>query len=253
MKELFNLNNREYHPYFSIFEQISQWINFYNQFHYSEMLPKSPQELEKIFRDGLSLISFDEKGNPIGHVGLYPLLDYQLGEKRLRLAELGSWIVHPDYRHLRLNGLTIGETLIKEMLQRFPDLPIIATVKRINSLKGMTREGIGGQALDFNQFSCLSALTCVCSNSSEHFGNKRCLYRRNEGNGIEKGILEINFLNPEEPKMIPCTLIGFNLPAVEQLESDLQSLIFGLERPLINPLTFARVKSFFEDNGVKII
>lgn len=246
------------------FEQISRLIKKHNAEHPDEMLIKDPGTLCQIHQEGLShLIVFNNEA--VAHAALWPLLI----KERLEIYELGTWIVDPRYRHLRINDLTLGEYvasgLLKERAITNSDDPkiisVIATVKKYNSLKGLQKAGF--EAIKFLEYPFLMCLTCTCPNTSEHYHQKSCRYRQpinftqNSINYPESNqsssFTQKNLGN--EPLSISCTLLGYNAYEAEQELRRLYTLycnnpIPETINPFETPLLFPQLKEFYERLGV---
>lgn len=225
------------------FFQVSQLIEEYNLAHPNEMLDKNPEVLQQMYEQGYSIVAVDPN-NPqlvIAHTALYPFnLQSAFG---LRLYEMGSWIVHPEYRHHRVNGFTVGEFVASELISQIKD-PIIATVKRLNTLLAFER--LGFNPIEFNKFPCVSSLTCTCPSSSEHYGFSTCQHRSQIPGKI------INGTNPNEPAKITCTLVGYNLNQLTELEKRLQQQL-GLVGQVLNSDFFQKARERFEQLGIQIL
>lgn len=236
-------NNRLPHD---AFFQISWLINQYNNTHPGEMLPKKPQELKKTYLQGNSVIlPLPEYPRLIiAHAALYPLGLRNL-TGGIELFEFGSWIVHPDFRHHRINGLTIGEHVGQELIKGISD-PIIATVKRENTLKAFKK--LGFLPINFHEYPLTTTLTCVCPLTSEHFHKSSCRHRAQ----IPGKIVEINQQNSNEPKKIACTLMGHNLEKLRELEEILQRRL-GLTYIGLNSVFFRQIREKLEESGIKLL
>jgi hypothetical protein len=222
------LNLEDYYEYFNFlpfdaFEQVSWLIDNYLKTHPDEMLPKTPEEIGTIYKNSLSAIAVNPQ-NPnqvIGHAALYPFdIEKILG---IELYEFGSWIVHPDFRHHRINGLTIGELIGAELLTTANRNPIIATVKRENTLKAFQR--LGFQPLPYSQYPITTSLTCVCPIGGNENG-AFCHYHTREPGEIING-------SNGEPAKIACTLMGYNLDRLNEIENRLQQKL-GLVGQALN-------------------
>lgn len=225
------------------FNQVSTLITGYVQEQPGEMLIKTPEDIEEMYHSGNSVIAVHPE-NPdlvIGYAALYPFgLRENFG---MELYEFGSWIVHPDFRHYRINGLTLGEYIGQSFIDE-KENPIIATVKRLNTLKAF--EKLGFSSVRFQDFPCVSSLTCVCPASSEHFGFNQCQYR-----AINPGEI-INGKSVNEPPKIACTLVGYNLDKLTLLEQQLQQQL-GLIGQSLNSDFFKLARQRLEQIGVKIL
>ncbi|GAB4218939.1 MAG: hypothetical protein Fur009_2570 [Candidatus Microgenomates bacterium] len=226
-----------------VFQQVSQLINEYITSHPGEMLTKTPDAIAETYHNGNSVIAVHPE-NPdlvLGYAALYPFgLEKYFSEK---LLELGSWIVRPNFRHHRINGLTLGEYLAQELIKDIKD-PIIATVKRFNTLRAFQR--LGFSPIKFQDYPCISSLTCVCPTSSEHHGFQSCQHR-----SINPGEI-INSQNQNEPPKIACTLMGYNLEQLNSLEQGLQQQL-GLIGHGLNHRFFQLARQKFESLGVSIL
>ncbi len=203
------------------FDFVSLMIEGHNFNHPDEMLPKKPNELIEIYQQGLSVI-LKKNGQVLGHAALWPLLKNANGE--LQVAEFGSWIVNPNFRHRRINGLTVGEYTATTLLEEV-NIGTIATVKRANSFQGLRK--IGFEPLDFYQFPFITSLTCVCSGKAEHLTKNVCSDRRRINYGLRpNNVVDLDFsLNStsiNEPPKIPCTLMGYNMERLWVIEKELQ-------------------------------
>lgn len=244
------------------FNTISGWIADFASAPESrgEMLPKTPQELEAIHKQGLSHILL-ENGRPIAHAALWPLIDTE----EIKLFEFGSWITDPSFRHYRLNGMTAGELAAFNLLRQIDltQIAVTATIKRKNTEKGL--RSLGGLPISFHNFPFITGLTCTCN------GSDGCSYRRRPNYGetvipLSNGnrIIyqhEDSFTLPTEslePPKLPCTLIGFSLPTLAKIEKELGRLFvetFG--HPLCNngPIdqsTMTQLKVFYQQIGVNL-
>jgi hypothetical protein len=176
------------------------------------MLPKKPEEVKKIYKEGLSVIAVNPENSDqvISHAALYPFgLEKIFG---IELYEFGSWIVHPNFRHHRINGLTIGELIGAELLTLAYGNPVIATVKRQNTMKAFIK--LGFVTLPYSEYPITTALTCVCPIRTD-LHDAFCHYHTKQPGEI------INGLNGE-PAKITCTLMGYNLKELNQLEKKLK-------------------------------
>jgi N-acetylglutamate synthase-like GNAT family acetyltransferase len=195
------------------------------------MLPKTPNQLKKIYQAGLSVIAVNPDGpnQVIGHAALYPFDIKKILE--IKLYEFGSLIVHPDFRHHRINGLTIGELIGTELLAIANGNPVIATVKRENTLKAFQR--LGFQSLPYSQYPMTTSLTCVCPIGGNENG-AFCHYHTRKPGEI------INGTNGE-PAKIACTLMVYNLDRLNKIENRLQQIL-GLSGQALNNqlITLAR-------------
>lgn len=225
-----------------IFQSLSVGINAYAE-KTKEMLPKTSDELMDAFFAGQSCIfvavSQDKEIVPIGHASCSPLYT----NNDTRVIEFGSWFVDDKHRHIRLNGLTIGETVGLSAIEQAQlscqqdgvQPTIIATVKRQNSLKGLER--LGFRKDSFNRRPFTTTLTCVCSDTSEHFGCQACINRRRPGYG------ELHVQNAEQPmgyqfidtqtpngtgvKIIPCTLLVHESSDIDNFEKRMTNTFTG--------------------------
>jgi len=226
MGERFDFEN--YYQYFNFlpfdaFEQVSWLIDDYLKTHPGEMLPKTPDQLKKIYQSGLSAVAVNPQ-NPnqvIGHAALYPFdIKKILG---IELYEFGSWIVDPNFRHHRINCLTIGELIGKELLATANGNPVIATVKRENTLKAFQR--LGFRSLSYSQYPVITSLTCVCPIGGNENG-AFCHYHTRKPGEIING-------SNDEPARIACTLMGYNLDGLNEIENKLQQRL-GLVGQALN-------------------
>lgn len=225
------------------FIQVSQLIENYVAQHSGEMLIKTPEQIETTYRQGNSVIAIhpEDPNLVLGYAALYPFnLKNAFG---IELYEFGSWIVHPDFRHHRINGLTIGEYIGQNLIIN-KDEPIIATVKRLNTLRAF--EKLGFQPIKFQDDPVISTLTCTCPTSSEHHGFSTCQHRsQNPGEIIKRN-------GPNEPPKIACTLVGYNLDQLNELEKKLQQQL-GLAGQVLNSDFFQKARLEFEKLGIKIL
>jgi len=215
MEERFNLE--DYYEYFNFlpfnaFEQISWLIDNYLKTHPGEMLPKTPEEIGTIYKNSLSAIAVSPKdqNQVIGHAALYPFDIKKIFG--IELYEFGSWIVHPDFRHHRIDGLTIGELIGTELLTIANGNPVIATVKRENTLRAFIK--LGFKPIPYNEYPITTSLTCVCSFEGNENG-AFCYYHTRKPGEIING-------SDGEPAKIVCTLMGYNLKRLNELENKLQ-------------------------------
>lgn len=227
------------------FFQVSEMIKQYNQSHPGEMLNKTPQQLRKIYLQENSIIlTLPEYPRlVIAHAALYP---FGLSELTggIELYEFGSWIVHPDFRHHRINGLTIGEYVGKILIENVED-PIIATIKRLNTLKAFKR--LGFEPINFHDHPIISALTCVCPTTSEHFYQSSCIHRaQTPGQIINKDI-------PNEPPKIGCTLMAYNIDRLKELENRLAQTLSLTTQGIISPSFFEEVRIALQENGISLL
>lgn len=226
------------------FDQISNLISEYNATHPGEMLPKTSEQLRKSYELGLSVILILPE-NPklvIAHGALYPFGLSYLTEEGMELYEVGSLIVHPNFRHRRINGLTIGEFILEILTKKLND-PAIATVKRENTKRAFER--IGFLPISFYNFPIITTLTCICS-TSEHFNQLNCRHRTAvPGEKIDEE-------NPNEPNKISCTLMGYNLEKLSDLEQKLAQKLGLITQASINPSFFKQVKMQLNQFGIII-
>ncbi|MGB9883301.1 MAG: hypothetical protein ACPLRN_02185 [Microgenomates group bacterium] len=226
-----------------VFGQVSALITGYVQEHPGEMLIKTPTEIEQTFTGGNSVIAIHPE-NPnlvIGYAALYPFgLNEVLNEE---LFEFGSWIIHPDFRHHRINGQTLGEYVAQNLIDGKEE-PIIATVKRFNTLRALIK--LGFKPVKFQDYPCVSSLTCVCPSSSEHHGFNQCQHR-----SINPGEI-VNGTSQTEPPKIACTLLGYNLEKLTWLEQQLQQQL-GLVGQSLNYNLFQIARQGLEERGLKIL
>ncbi|OGK63021.1 hypothetical protein A2334_01450 [Candidatus Roizmanbacteria bacterium RIFOXYB2_FULL_38_10] len=224
------------------FDSLSQDITGYASKTHSEMLPKEAFELEDTFFAGNSAIFFaaDEQNEviPVGHASCVPLY----ATDNLRVYEFGGWYVKDEYRHHRLNGMTIGETVGLSAIEQTQlncqhdevQPVIIATVKRQNSLKGL--QHLGFIVDSFHKRPYTTALTCSCATSSEHFGCNACLHRRGPENGEKHSIgmggigyefVPITIPNGTDVKKIPCSLLVHESSAIDTFEERMMESFEG--------------------------
>lgn len=243
-----------------VFDTLSRMIAEYANSPVSagEILPKTASELDGIHRAGLSVILQNQEGSPVAHAALWPLL--VLPGQNLSVYELGSWFVAEKYRHQRLNGYTIGEEVVSRLLERLSTrhtenevTAVLATVKRQNSLCGLQRLSL--QPISFHRFPLMTALTCSCHTSSEHFQPKSCEYRRRPsfGESPSHEFSELVLQNGTVAPKIPCTLMA--TPFITQVEARLQSLFHEAAGESINavtPQTMRRLLEFYQNLGVDI-
>lgn len=225
------------------FEQVSQLIAGYVTFHPGEMLIKTPDDIAQTYNSGNSVIAVhpENQNLVLGYAALYPFgLKENFGTE---LFEFGSWIVHPDFRHHRINGLTLGEYIALNLISNIND-PIIATVKRLNTLNAFKR--LGFSPIKFQNHPCVSSLTCVCPTSSEHHGFQVCQHRSQNPGEI------INGQSQNEPPKIACTLMGYNLEQLNSLEQGLQQQL-GLMGHGLNHQFFQLARQKFEKLGISIL
>lgn len=227
------------------FFQVSRLIEEYNESHPEEMLNKPPKKLKEIYLQGNSVILTFPKYPRlvIAHVALYP---FGLSEltNGIELYEFGSWIVHPDFRHHRINGLTIGEYAGKELIKNVED-PIIATIKRFNTLRAFQK--LGFVPINFHDHPIISALTCVCPATSEHFHQSNCLHRAQIPGEIVNGNI------PNEPPKIGCTLMARNIDRLKELEQILAQKLGLTTQAIINPHFFGEVRVALQKNGISLL
>lgn len=228
------------------FDQISNLINEYNTNHPGEMLSKTPDRLREIYKSGLSeiLILPENPELVIAHAGLYPFGLQEL-TGGLELYEVGSFIVHPNFRHRRIDGLTIGEFILQKLLKGRNEEPIIATVKRQNTLRAFERFSF--KPIPFCDFPIVTSLTCTCP-TSEHFNNLNCPHRAK----IPGEKFSNNGLNNEPPK-IACTLMGYNLEKLKELEERIAQKLGLIIEGLINPSFFSEVGNQLNRFGINLL
>jgi len=211
------------------------------------MLPKTPEQIAATFEQGLATIAIDEQQKVIGHASLSPLIDYG----KINIFEFGGWIVNKDHRHERINGLTLGEyiaqlTILNAASQDLTKvIGVIATVKRLNSLKGLKH--IGMLPVNYQNYPFTTALTCVCKSSELHSGSE-CQQRRSELNTLdEKNISQ----------KIPCTLMVHNSGIFQEIEKELTEIYLNQNN---NPLAFDNIdlnlmltlKKFYQPLGIEL-
>lgn len=225
----------EYHQ--GLFDGVSEMIGSYTTAKKTEgeMLPKTPDEIRDIFITGNSTIMVhkidDDHYEPIAHAAMWPLIQHE----NLSIYEFGSWIVADDYRHKRLSDhMTIGEeiavTARQEVINRDEKkgfvVSTIATVKRLNSLKGLIKAGF--EPVRFTDSLVVSTATCTCNTSDNDSPEHACYFRRGENNGEDSGPFSrfIHITKPNgnggSPK-IPCTLVTDDVYRLNQIEHLLES------------------------------
>ena len=249
MGERFDFEN--YYQYFNFlpfnaFEQVSWLISDYLETHPGEMLPKTPEEIEAIYKKGLSVIAVnpDNPNQVIGHAALYPF-----GIKKIlgrELLELGSFIVLQNFRGCEVHKdspegsnktkLTISKLIVIESLKKAGENPVIATVKRLNTLYALQNlkelkrlEGLewldGFQPLSYSQYPMITSLTCVCPIEGNENGAFCYYHTRKPGEIINR--------SNGEPPIIACTLMGYNLDGLNEIENKLQQRL-GLVGQALN-------------------
>lgn len=227
------------------FFQVSTLIEEYNKLHPEEMLNKTPQQLREIYFQGNSIIlTLPEYPRlVIAHAALYP---FGLSEltNGIELYEFGSWIVHPNFRHQRINGLTIGEYVGKKLIENIKH-PIIATIKRLNTLNAL--QTLGFVPINFHNHPIISALTCVCPATSEHFHQSSCSHRAQTPGQI------INENIPNEPPKIGCTLMAYNTDKLKDLEQTLAHRLGLTTQAIINPNFFKQIREALQKHNISLL
>lgn len=243
-REMVKIENRQ--KFSPFFQSLSKDITDYAE-KTKEMLPKSSNELEDAFYAGTSSIFFaqSEAGEiiPVGHASCVPLYT----NNDVRVIEFGGWFVKEEYRKRKLyeNNLTIGETVGRSAMeqaqlscQQVNVKPIIiATVKRANALKGLI-DHLGFRIDSFHRRPFTTALTCVCADTSEHFGCQACVDRRRPGNGelfIQEGaeqskryqFIDIQTPNGTDVMKIPCTLLVHKSSDIDNFERNMMETFPG--------------------------
>lgn len=259
----------------SIFTHMSSLIDNYARQSESrnEMLVPSPDTLRAVFEEGKSVVLVDREKTPVAHAALWEL--YTNSQRDCAVYEFGSWIVHPDFRHHKIDGLTLGELVATILLQHVDqqNTGVIATVKRLNSLNGLKK--LGALPMRFHDMPFISALTCVCPATSEyHTRSCICPHRRgpsfgeiavSSSSGVIFSIDEGFTLNHESsskqnPAKIPCTLVGFNTGTLRHIEQEFSHrymAIFGEplsfdHSGLISHEIMGKLYSFYTGLGVKL-
>lgn len=228
-----------------IFQSLSAGINAYAE-KTKEMLPKTPEKLMDAFFAGQSCIfvavNQREEIVPVGHASCSPLYT----NNDTRVIEFGGWFVDDKHRHNRLNGLTIGETVGLAAIeqaqlncQQDNVRPIIiATVKRANALKGLV-DHLGFKIDSFHRRPFTTTLTCVCSDTSEHFNCTACVHRRGPGNGelftqnavpsMRYQFNDVQTPNGTDVMKIPCTLLVHESSDIDSFEKSMMDSFAGQE------------------------
>lgn len=176
---------------------IDRFTNAPETFH--EMLSQTVEGLVEVMSNQRAVVLTDDMGNAAAFAALWPLLE----TAGARVDEFGSWIVREDLRHHRVNGMTVGEAVCRNLVDH-QDGAVISTIKRMNSLRGL--EHAGFEPIHFSDFPMLTTLTCVCTSSELEGENNQCDYRR--GNNQRWDFV----LNQEggRPALLPCTLVTAN-------------------------------------------
>ena len=247
----------------NVYGRVSQLITDYSTASesFGEMLPKTPEELALAHEQGLSYVLLEDE-RPIAHAALWPLINIQ----GIRLYEFGSWITDPEFRHHRMNGMTAGELAAFNLIQQV-DLNlvgVIATIKRFNTKKGL--EKLGAQTISFHKFPFITGLTCSCVVSE--YNHSSCQQRRRPEYGeiivsSPEGTIyqhDDGFTLPTKsgPPKLPCTLMGFYLPTLKRIETQLGQLfvnVFGhplCNNGLIDRSTMDQLKVFYQQIGVSL-
>ena len=223
-------------------DQVSMMIAAYNSDHPFEMLPKDVDIVISQLTNGLSVMITTLEGNPtpkvLFHGSLYP--NFENG-KEVRLGtqviELGSWIVHPDYR-----GKGLGTEGVKRLLEigrnRWDPVLFLSTHKREVALK--VSKSLGLDAADYKDFPYLTYLTCTCTNCSESFGYESCVFRR------KTSAIEVI----GDGGKIDCSLVISDLNLAQDFETRCRELHSQINNPLlpgeISVNSMVRGKEFFE-------
>lgn len=216
-----------------IFQRLSSLIHDFreNPKTKNEMLDQEPEKLMAAFRQGLSevfVIEVDGERVPIAHCAMWRLANIPPTDQLqgCRVYELGSWFVAAGFRNHKNfdENKTYGELVAQRNIDHVYDadkeqgflVAALATVKRTNSMRGLSKVGFKAESFHAHQFA--AALTCTCPNSSEIYTDEICGYRRTHENGETHhfiGIDEIGFAvdnnyvlpNGNGIKKIPCTLM----------------------------------------------
>lgn len=239
-----------------------------------EMLPKTSQQFREVFEAKNSAIVVHKREDgayePTAHAAMWELFSI---DDNIRIFEFGSWIVSEDYRHTRTNEhLTIGEEVaiharehtIERCRQEGDQVATIATVKRLNSLKGLLH--VGFQPIRFHDVPMTTGATCTCADTSEHYHkDKTCLHRRRDGHGetIHVGNLSINFSHVTLPNgngspKIPCTLMCDDPSVLSQIEEFVQSeyarrvMVPFIQTQEINHHSMEQARRLFETLHINI-
>lgn len=241
-REMVHSNNRR--NLSGYFKSLSDDITAYAN-KTKEMLPKSPVDLENAFYAGTSSIFFaqSEGGEivPVGHASCVPLYT----NDNVRVLEFGGWFVKKGYRTHRLNDqLTIGENVGRSAMEQAQlncqqdnvKPIIIATVKRANALKGLV-DHLGFKIDSFHRRPFTTTLTCVCSDTSEHFGCQACIDRRGPNNGelyvqsaepsMRHQFTDLQTQNGTDVKKIPCTLLVHETSSIDEFEKAMMDAFQG--------------------------
>lgn len=224
-----------------------------------EMLVPSVDSLTEAYEMGDGLMLADLQDRVVANCTFWELINQP--NFGVRLYELGSWIVERDHCHRRMGELTIGEHVAQVLLKKASKRNdgVIATVKRLNSYKGLNR--IGAEGISYADIPYITGATCVCPLSSEVNTGSTCDYRRRLGHGESRNgvghIIDVNYIldtNAGSLK-IPCTLMGFNVPRLREIDGLLkhQHIMLGGSAVNTGPITVDTMQSvqlFYRGIGV---
>ncbi|MDO8497783.1 MAG: hypothetical protein Q7S61_04525, partial [bacterium] len=125
-------------------------------------------------------------------------------------------------------------------------------------------EKVGLKPTRFHDVPIISALTCTCAETSEHYNDSACTYRRRPDfgeifiPGQEIFVIDSLFKIPngEEAQKIPCTLMGDgNLNKVEQvLQLDYRHrMTYPYPTfPLIDTIPMRAAREYYENLGIHL-
>ena len=203
--------------------QVSEMIDEYNASHPYEMLPKSPETIaDQILKKRSVMIICGENENfqVMCHGTIYPSFEEEEAKiLGMQVVEIGTLIVHPDYRRRGMGSL--GNLLLLELSERYSNCVALATIKQ--RATALAFKNAGANPASFWKYPYLSYLTCTCSHCSEREGHRRCEHRRLPSESTEiklNEILDKSFFADK----IPCTLIIADIARAQKFEETCRNL-----------------------------